>query len=553
MNSVFMAFEEKLRGESALRTLLFAFYLVCAIFFQWRGNAYGSELSGSSDEPAHYVTGLMVHDYVAAGLPGSPLAYARNYYLHYPKVGLGHWPPVFYIVQATWMLLFPTSPISVLLLMATITALLATVVCEVLRKEFSIATGIASGAVLISLPIIEAFNQLVMAEILVAVLVLLAALAYGRYLDTENWQPAAWFGFWFAAALLTKGTAIQLALVPPVSLLLSRRWHLLRRFSFWLPAILVLGIAGPWYARVPGAQHESVARFGGLKSYESHSISSLTAWANMLGVVLVCFTILGLWVRSREIFLGSVSGKWSVFLSVLFGAYVARLFIGAYEERHLLVNLPVLIMFAAAGVDWCFRQPAWRTLAIAPRFLLIGAGLTALCCFHIYRSPLKRHYGFSEAAEDLLVRPELKNSVFLVAGGGKTEGTLIAEVAAREARPGHIILRASKMLASEDWMGWKSHLRFQDQEEILGYLESIPVGIVILDEDGQRTAYGQLLYNGLRAHPEKWELLADYPPISGPTRRVGNIVVYRLLGHEGKPLGKIRIPMTTRGYGSFEN
>ena len=34
-----------------------------------------------------------------------------------------------------------------------------------------------------------------------------------------------------------------------------------------------------------------------------------------------------------------------------------------------------------------------------------------------------------------------------------SEGLLISEVAARESRPGHIVLRASKMLASEDWMG----------------------------------------------------------------------------------------------------
>ena len=52
------------------------------------------------------MTGLMVRDYIAAGFPDSPFRFAENYYLHYPKVAIGHWPPVFYSIQAAWMLIF---------------------------------------------------------------------------------------------------------------------------------------------------------------------------------------------------------------------------------------------------------------------------------------------------------------------------------------------------------------------------------------------------------------------------------------------------------------
>ena len=530
-----MAGHRTLRDRLASRILLFCLYFIGVALLQWRGNAFRSELGGTPDEPAHYITGLMVRDYVAAGFSGHPLLYARNYYLHYPKVALGHWPPVFYVMQAAWTLPFTASRTSVMLLMAAITALLATVLCESLREEFPLALSVGAAALLISLPVIEEFSHLLMAEMLVALLVLLAVLAYGRYLDTARWQPAAWFGVWFSLALLTKGTAMQLALVPPLAVLLTRRWDLLTRFSFWLPAILVLGIAGPWYAWVPGAQHESVARFGGVEFYQQRLTSTPAAWAGMLGVVLLVAATLGFLTLCRRIFDGSATGKWTASIAVVLGAYLVRLFVGAFEERHLLVNVPELTMFAALCASWLFRRPRWRVLA--------GVALVAMIGFNIHASPLKRHYGFSEVARDLLSRPQFKNSVFLVCSNAEGEGMLISEVAAHEPRPGHIVLRATKMLASMDWMGSNYQASFHDPQDMLLLLEGIPAGVVVIDEEGRRTPHGQLLYQGLQSHPEKWQLWS----------RVNGIEIFRLIGHEDKPVGKIRIPMRSGLYGSFEN
>ena len=80
--------------------------LSCVLLLQWTEGAYQAEFGGHPDEAAHYVTGLMIHDYVAAGLPGNPMTFALEYYDHYPKVALGNWPPLFYVLQAGWTLLF---------------------------------------------------------------------------------------------------------------------------------------------------------------------------------------------------------------------------------------------------------------------------------------------------------------------------------------------------------------------------------------------------------------------------------------------------------------
>src|SRR5487761_2640999 len=75
--------------------IVFAFFCSITVAFQIASGCYRSEFDGYPDEPAHYITGLMVHDYIASGSPfhrssqENPLHYAENYYLHYPKVSFG--------------------------------------------------------------------------------------------------------------------------------------------------------------------------------------------------------------------------------------------------------------------------------------------------------------------------------------------------------------------------------------------------------------------------------------------------------------------------------
>ena len=266
----------------------FFLWIILAIVtagLQWRGNAYAAEFGDNSDEAPHYVTGLMVRDYIAQGLSVPPMQFARNYYVHYPKVALGHWPPFYYVVQAAWTLLFTPQRPSLMLLMATLTGLLAALLCEALRGKVMPIFQYGAAILLITLPVIQRFSRIIMAEILVGVLVFLAVIAYQKYLESERWQSACLFGICFALAMLTKGTGVQLAALP-LAIVFRGQWHLLRRFSFWLPFVIVAVVAGPWYAFVPGAQHEGVARFGGVGFDTPRLWGTLAAWFQMLGPAL---------------------------------------------------------------------------------------------------------------------------------------------------------------------------------------------------------------------------------------------------------------------------
>jgi GT2 family glycosyltransferase len=83
---------------------------------QISGGAFKAEFTGHPDESAQLVSGLMVYDYLAALPRENPISWAGQYYLHYPKVAIGHWPPGYHLVEAVWWLfLGPSRTTSMLL------------------------------------------------------------------------------------------------------------------------------------------------------------------------------------------------------------------------------------------------------------------------------------------------------------------------------------------------------------------------------------------------------------------------------------------------------
>ena len=68
---------------------------------------------------------------------------------------------------------------------------------------------------------------------------------------------------------------------------------------------------------------------------------------------------------------------------------------------------------------------------------------------------------------------------------------------------------------------------------MLASLEAIPTGIVVFDSSSLELPHCRMLAEGLEARPEKWQYLES--------AGTAGIKVYRLIGHEGKTVGKIRI------------
>lgn len=508
----------------ALALIILIVAVDLAFFWQRIGGAYQSEFGGHPDEAAHVVTGLFVRDailaavdYSVGGFHGSPVEigkeFAGEYYTHYPKIGLGVWPPFFYLVQSAWTLPFGVSRTTLLLLMCVLAGSLGLVIYRALREEYGALSAAAGVVVLLSLPLVRSQYGMIMAETLSALLMFGAMLCFGNFLDREKRGDALWFGVLAALAILTKGTGLALALAVPLALCFTRKFHLLRRPALWSAVLIVVVVAGPWTWVT-----RNLGRGGWLQPEPSWSFTreALLYYGGKFGLALgplyaFAFAV-GVWVRMRA---GSPHrGRWAaagaLILSVVVFQSIAPV---GLEARHLIPALPAALMFSVAGFAWMVRR-ALRIGADEPPTRL-APWLTAvlLLALSIVLFPIKKKdcFGFAPLAETIL-KKAAPADVVLVSSDATGEGMFISEIALREKRPGHVIQRASKSLASSTWSGSGYSPAFAKDDDLLAFLTSGKIQYLLLDDAGlgpKRREHHDQLKRLVEQHPDRFEPLAE--------------------------------------------
>ncbi len=532
---------ERLREVKPVTWLVTLALAGVVIGWQCASGAFRTELGAYPDEAAHFLTGLMIRDYVAAGFPRPPMEYAEDYYLHYPKVALGHWPPFFYMAQAAWMLVFPVSRVAVLLLIALVTLAVAVRIYLCTRDDCGETIGAAMALLFVCLPQVQWLTSMVMSEMAVVLLCFSAALAYGRFLERPGWRLAAEFSVWAVLALMTHPRGLVLALLPGLAVLIGRRLDLLRRATFWFPVVPVLVICGPWYAayrRTQGVGWKSAAF---TSASQGAAVEALELLAGYFGWGLGALVVVGLVVKVvRPLWGGGAPGRWAALAALVVSVWALNAVVKVgLEPRYLLSAVPALLVLAGAGVKSVAETLVARGLRRAwavPGVLLAAGALFAGEKFRLMSKPSR---GYPELVRELLARREFRHSVMLVSTEPSWEGAFIAEVALEERRPGHIVLRASKALASSTWKGASYKALFAGPEEVAAYLESIPVGIVALDTNPRRAPplHEYQLREVMSRHPERWERLG----LRG--EKSSGLALYHLVGHQSRPAGTIRLDM----------
>ena len=522
-------------------SIVFICLFIATLLLQYAGDAYTSELSGYPDEPAHFITGLMIRDYVAAGFPTSPIAYAEGYYFYYPKVAFGMWGPLLHVAEAAWTLIFPATRNSVIVLMALISSLTATLIFLALSDEVSEALAFLAALLFVCAPTVQTYTGMIMADGLVALLDFCAALAFGRYLTVGSLKYSCWFGVFACLSVLSKGNGVALVLLPAFAVLFTGRFSLLKQKSFWVGSAVIACIGGPWQYYSATALSDIVIRHPGWAFVMFYT----KATATMLGVALLPIVLVG--VYSRVFASGSprrLDGKWAAAAALICSVWAFHSLIPATssEYRYLIAVIPPMLMFLMAGVVQIATWVSLPAFSLSYRTWAFGAAVAALVFATTFTIPKKLHHGFEEVAE-LLERPAYTHSEILVSSNGCGEGLLISEMATREKRPTHVILRASKMLAESDWDGERYKEMFHTPNEVLDFLKSIAVGVVVIDNDpGSQPAprHHVLLKQAVAAFPGEWEALGSYPQQSRADIPA-NIEVYRLRSTSDSTRPKIRI------------
>jgi 4-amino-4-deoxy-L-arabinose transferase-like glycosyltransferase len=188
----------------------------------------------------------MIHDYLKTGIGTSPLHFAENYYLHYPKVALGIWPPLFHSTAALWMLLFTRTHTSLLLLIAFQGALCGAALACFARRLLPSSVAFLLGLLLILLPAFQNSTSVLMIDVFLAAMEFWAMLRMVEFFRTGSMRDSIWFGVSVSLAMLTKGNANALLLAGVCMLVLTRQFAILQRLPVYIAGIIIILLGGPW-------------------------------------------------------------------------------------------------------------------------------------------------------------------------------------------------------------------------------------------------------------------------------------------------------------------
>ncbi|MGA2118668.1 MAG: glycosyltransferase family 39 protein [Bryobacteraceae bacterium] len=500
-------------------TVLLAFYALGIALQTWNG-AWSSEFGRYQDEGMHYVTGLMVRDFLAT--PSAwlhPMPFAKAYYAHFPKVGLGNWPPAFPLFQALWSLPFGVSRPVMLLEVQLFVALTALLVYrETLPRLGSGFAGLA-GAMLVASPLTQYVTSMVMAEALLGLLSFLSVLAWIRFQQSQTARGVILFSACTVIAILTKGDAWVVPMVAAAAILMGH-WRLLSRRSFWLGAFVIAGVCLPytWITMRIVRQGWNQVTVPGPASLLASLRLHTGFVVGILGLPLSLIALMGVIVRVLipAVHRRPVEAFWLVM--AIYAAAIVAFHVAvptSIEPRKVYQIAPLMCLFAVAGLEALAAIFAHGAGGVGPlrwraAFAVAGALFFALTGFH-HIPPFTP--GFSPAIRALLARPDTAGEAVLISSNPiyeDAEAALISEWAERRRDAGTYLLRGSKFLSrpdgtAQDPTGFTTFVSTAPALE--ARLAAVPVAYVLLDTVPAAHPYPHhgLLRATLSADSRLWE------------------------------------------------
>ena len=441
------------------RHAFLAVAIIAAVSFgiQLGSGAYQADFGGHPDEPSHFVGGVLVAQYWQHPTPASPMAFAEDFYLHFPRFAIGHWPPGFYLLEGLWFTFLGGTRTTALLLQAGIAFLLATTIYTAIRVRTSTIPALGGALLLLLSKPLHAALGMTMADSLTALVALGATLAFASYLGRPSPARSLVFGVFAAVGMLTKGSALPVLLVPALAILFTRRWSLLARLDLWICALPVLLLAGPWYVfarRFDSPNHSSLF-------VPRHLQEGLSAWCDYPAAMLLLAAVAMVMLAKRDPFVAAV-------MALVTGYVAMPLLVPHFNEgRHLIPG--------AAGAAILAGWALGRAPGTGPSFVT-GLALLSLLVhgggFVRYPAAVFRPWVWHLAAESR------KGERVMLAG--LTDGMIVAAMAEHQPRSGPIVLRSSRVLARSDWNGHRYSSQMRDAQQTRQRLRDLGVGLIVM-------------------------------------------------------------------------
>ncbi len=528
-------------GDAMFLAMLFFSLLATNIVLQVFNGSHGCDFGAHPDEGAHVVTSLMVRDYMTGGFLDemNPVTYAKGYYAAFPKVAIGHYPPLFYFLAGAW-LVFGTSVHWFLVFSALMTSTCGLFTFLIGRQFMGRFPALMATLAFTLLPLTQQYTSTFMSDMLLLGFSLLAALVFARFMGSGRLRDSLLFGLVASAAILTKSSGLLLAFLPCLALLLAGKLHLFKTRAIWMAPVVVSILALPWIALTYSITSEGVMMTeGGLYAAKAWSFFSaaLVDEAGMpllvLAAIQLSFGLMAFVYRHR-----AFSDIEAVNIAICFVGFSFYLFVPAgLEQRYLLVLMPSLMLLAFKSLERLLSGivGAWRFDKKLERKLFLSALFACSVVLLVFSSGLRPKYahGFRGVIEAVAGEKADKSHGLLVVSDSRGEGALVAASAlAASLRPegGVQVYRGSKRLASSDWLGRNYRPSYETVSGLRQYMNGGDFEFLAVDQGvppTKRDDYHDLVRDLIDEHPGDFHSMGSFTTL----RKGGNescIMLYRI-------------------------
>lgn len=526
--------------------ILFTVTLTLIVCWQAFSGAYSHDVANHPDEAAHFVTGVMVHDYLCTGvLDENPISFAHDYYQQYPKIAIGQWPPLFYAIQAVWYLILGVGQWQAFLLIAFAATVTMFSLFRLLSRLYGADVGAICVVLLFSLPLIQNYSSMFMSEIFVFLFSFLAFSSFCEYLEKERPTGILFFAFWSIAAILTKGTGFWLGLFAVMTPVMVRKPHLYLRREYWFSGGLVVLFVAPYYLLtmqsgmgLHGKANSSQFLTASTQFYERFPVlNQMLKIASPVEFLLAAIAVIFLFCPSRKPKAGVGNSEFyqkeippqklvgmaafSGFLSFIFFLTMVPLTV---ESRYYLVSLlPLIILVAYSLASLKLFLSGWEVRQMC--FVLV------IAVFAIVTTPegmLRRVSGCGLAAASIPVTEDAE--VILVSSDSSGEGAFIAKRLMLDTNRSDYVLRGSKVLSSSSWSGRNYDFHYKSKEEIREFLIKNSVKYIVVAKpcrgQNDHEFHQNMLRLALSDSPDEFPIISTFPLQSGARVWEKGVVIY---------------------------
>lgn len=449
--------------------------------------SYQSGFSGA-DEPSHFLNGYFVADYIAHHFGGNPMGAATDFYIHYPKISIGHWPPAYYgILGVVFLVLPPTLPV-IFAVNVLFAALPAIGVAAALAMLADRRAALAGALVYAVTPLVLEGHVMFMADQPLTACLVAATAVWIAFSVRPRWGTALGFALLAATAVLIKGNGWLVVFIPVFHILLTANWKLLLSVRLYVAAALAAVIVVPWYMLTAKIAADGFNYHAGLPYATKallYNLQALGRNVTPVGGLLALYAIVAEF-RARR----ADPARWTI-VSAVVSLLLATLLLQSLVpvdivERYMAPALPAVVVLAILGGVRLLGL--LRATGPAPQ--LAGAALAVVMAvpgiLHLAQRAPKADTGVAAVADRLAAaRPVLT----VIDGSASTEGWFIADMAVHDQGLHGYVVRASKLLADSNFMGTTYSLKYHDTADVLAELHRLGVQHVVIVREGGKDAY----------------------------------------------------------------